>query len=202
MSYIDSYKHELIGLFGGRWVYHPLEDIPGCEDHEDEFSCSVDQIVIGGGSGEWPGLVVRCPTGAVVSFLDNSLEDDDLYKKISKSDWYETCDEYRYKETIFQYCGWSVTEYHRFFELCCSASMPNAFQEDNEMSFQDWLSCSIGEFIYFAMPELAMPIMSKLKAPYVDVNHIHFNNLLIVPPNMPVYANGGNAWDVNRKQRG
>jgi hypothetical protein len=28
MSHIDSYKHEIVGLFGSLPVYHPLEDIP------------------------------------------------------------------------------------------------------------------------------------------------------------------------------
>ena len=65
--------------------------------------------------------------------------------------------------------------------------------------FWRWLVCSLGEFIYFAMPELAPNIMSKLPDPYATFVHERFNNILIIPPNMPVYANGGNAWTFGRR---
>ena len=46
MSHIDSFKHELVGLFGGLPVYHPLEVIDG------DFRCDPTQLLLGGGSGE------------------------------------------------------------------------------------------------------------------------------------------------------
>lgn len=49
------------------------------------------------------------------------------------------------------------------------------------------------------MPELAKPIMSKLENPYEGIKHVLFNNITLIPPNMPVYANGGNAWKMSRK---
>ena len=52
MSHIDSYPHEIVGLFGRLPVYHPLEDIPEPpEGHwEHDFGCTTEQLVIGGGS--------------------------------------------------------------------------------------------------------------------------------------------------------
>lgn len=207
MSYIDSYKHEHVGLFGGLPVYHPLEDIPGSDSpgFEDEFACATDQIVIGGGDGEWPGLVIKSPVGAAVTFLDCCFDEADLFKMIEKSAWEEIIDKYRYKENRFKFCGWGVAHYHDFYERCKSPAMSSAFQESSDVgsfeaqSFEDWLACSVGEFIFFAMPELAPALMAKLKDPYRGAANMGFNNILIVPPNMPVFAFAGNAWEITRK---
>ena len=202
MSYIDSYKHELIGLFGGLPVYHPLEDIPGSDNPEltGEFACSTSQIMIGGGGGEWPGLVITSPIGAVIEFLCYGVEEDDFHKKISRADWEEAEDRYRFKGDIFHFCDWRVAHYHEFYDYCRSPAMPRAYDKNGEPgSFEDWLKCSIGEFIFFAMPELAEPFMSKLKDPHEGLEHMSFNNILLVPPNMPVHANGGNAWKMTRR---
>lgn len=59
MSHIDSFKHEIVGLFGGLLVYHPLEDIQG------DFVCTPKCLLIGGGSGEHPALVIESPLKAV-----------------------------------------------------------------------------------------------------------------------------------------
>ena len=97
MSYIDSYKHELVGMFGSLPVYHPLEDIPGSSEPElsGEFACSTKQIVIGGGGGEWPGLVITNPIGAVIEFLCYGVEEEDFHAKIEPADWEEAEDRYR-----------------------------------------------------------------------------------------------------------
>ena len=58
MSHIDSFKHEIVGLFGGLPVYHPLEDING------DFKCSTKQLVIGGGSGDQP---MQTSSGVVIA---------------------------------------------------------------------------------------------------------------------------------------
>ena len=64
MSHIDSYKHEIVGLFGCIPVYRPLEDIsePGDDDPQLDFGCTTEQLVIGGGPGEHLGLVLRVQT--------------------------------------------------------------------------------------------------------------------------------------------
>jgi hypothetical protein len=72
MSHIDSYKHEIVGLFGSLPVYHPLEDIPepATDQLQHDFGCTTEQLVIGGGSGEHSGLVFRDAQGAAaISFL-------------------------------------------------------------------------------------------------------------------------------------
>ena len=204
MSYIDSYKHEHVGVFGGLPVYHPLEDIPGSNepDLDGEFACAASQLVIGGGDGEWPGLVIKSPVGAVVTFLDCCFEEEELLKAIEKSAWEEIFDEHRYQGNIFDFCGWGVRDYHAFYERCKSPAMGYPFQEDGDVgSFEDWLACSIGEFIFFAMPELAPALMAKLNDPYQCAADMGFHNVLIVPSNVPVFAFAGNAWEIARKKQ-
>ena len=202
MSYIDGNKHEIVGLFGGLPVYHPLVDIAGTDD-SDEFSCSVKQIVIGGGGGEHPGLVVRQPISAVIRFLTQHYEEE---HKLENVEWWESLtDQYLFRDDIFDFAGWGVDTYHQFYELCKSPAMYCPFNDDisrdESMGFEEWLSCSIGEFIFYAMPELVEPIMQHLEKPYEGIDHIYYNNILLIPPNMPVYANSGNAWKMERRNK-
>ncbi len=44
------------------------------------------------------------------------------------------------------------------------------------------------------MPDLAIEIISQLEKPYQRFNHMRYNNITLIPPNIPVYANGGNAF--------
>ena len=203
MSYIDSYRHEIVGQFAGLPVYHPLEDIPGSDDPDmdGDFACSTGQIVIGGGGGEWPGLVVENPTATVLLFLIHGLEGEELEKKIGNQDLEKIEDEYLYKGDILNFCGWGVADTHQFYQLCVSEALANPYRQGEEdISFEDWLARGIGEFVFYAMPDLADPLMSKLKDPYQGLKHIRYNNIGLIPPNMPVYANGGNAWGFVRKK--
>jgi hypothetical protein len=199
MSYIDSYNHEIVGMFGDLPVYHPLEDIPGSEspDEDGEFACATSQLVIGGGDGEWPGLVVTSPVGAVAQFLVYAFEDDE---ELETRGWNTVVDEFLYTEKIFNFSGWGVRDHHVFYELCNSLAMAHSYKHEKEVrNFETWLACGIGESIFFSMPDLATPIMSKLSDPYKGMKHIQFNNIMAIPPNMPVYARGGNAWAMTRR---
>lgn len=207
MSYIDSYAHELVGLFGPLPVYHPLENIAsdGLDMH---FSCSTEQIVIGGGSGEHSGLVIVNPTAAVACFLDDQIStvigqdlDSKYYPLVDVAElWEPIVSGYtELPEEILHFAGWGVQEYRDFFELCKSHNMPNPYYDDGDIYFEAWLTYGIGEFIFYALPNLASKLIGKLETPYQFFHHLHYNNILIYPPNMPVYANGGNAWDFSRR---
>ena len=69
MSYIDTFDNEFVGYFGGIPVYHPLEVVPASPDDPAQFACGPDNLVIGGGSGEWPGLVVKDAGETVACFV-------------------------------------------------------------------------------------------------------------------------------------
>ncbi len=49
-------------------VYFPLEDIDG------DFKCTTKQLLIGGGSGEDPALVIKNPLAATAMFLDEEID--------------------------------------------------------------------------------------------------------------------------------
>jgi len=63
---------------------------------------------------------------------------------------------------IWYFAGWSVTDYHDFFGRCTSAAMMRPFDPTADGSFEHWLSVNIGEFVFFAMPELASVIYQVL----------------------------------------
>lgn len=209
MSYIDSYRHELVGLFGSIPVYHPLENIDG-DEQELNFSCTTNQIVIGGGSGEHPGLIIRKPNAAVASFLDESLRlatKDDVagikQEPLTQlaDDWSAIAEDYlEPPDGILHFAGWTTQQHHEFFNMCQSPALLNPYTGDGD--FENWLVTGIGEFIFFAMPDLAGTLLSRLGNPYQHFNHSRYNNIMIFPPNMPVYANGGNAWKFKRRHIG
>jgi hypothetical protein len=196
MSHIDSFKHELVGLIGGLPVYHPLQSING------DFESGVNQLIIGGGSGEHPALIIKNPLSTVACFLENhieSLEDNALFKddfSNAAKKWKSIIKKYVNWQVDyhFHFSGWSVSNYKHFYDLLTGSGIPNPYDEDSDRSFESWLILGIGEFTFFAMPKLASEIMTQLDDPYKYFHSILFNNILLIPPNMPVYANGGNAF--------
>ncbi len=188
MSHIDSFKHEIIGRFGYLPVYHPLEDI------DCDFTCSRRQLVFGGGSGEHPALVLKNPLAAVARFIEAVLKDleFDVHEE-----WAKIIKPYlTYKiEDIIVYYDWDIDKFHSFAEMCRSKALLNPYYDyEGNVSLETWLILGFGEFVYYAMPDLAIEIMSHLEEPHKRFHHMRYNNILLIPPNCPVYANGGNAF--------
>ncbi|NHK26663.1 hypothetical protein FF098_001920 [Parvularcula flava] len=199
MSHIDSYPHEIVGMFGRLPVYHPLEDIEGEDDEHftGDFSCTTGQIVIGGGSGEHEGLILRKPAAAVGQFLWMLIGDDRIDG--GRDEWKELIDFSFYEREIIEFSGWSTKTHAKFYELCTTA-LPHPYDDDSfELGFEAWLIAGLGEFVFYAMPELASELMDKLDDPYRGIHHVEYNNITLIPPNMPVYANGGNAFTMTRR---
>lgn len=196
MSHIDSFEHEIIGLFGSIPVYHPLEEIDG------DFKASPGQLVLGGGSGEHPAVVIEEPEQAVALFLRHKLEpllNPELsenrfpLKKVAK-DWLEKMQPFFPKdpEVVCTFYDWTEEDHTNFAEYCASPALPHPYWKGNVIK---WLALSFGEFIFFALPELAGELMDFLGAdPYHYFKHVEYNNIGIIPPNMPVYSNGGNTF--------
>lgn len=201
MSHIDSFKHEIVGLFGSIPIYHPLEEIDG------DFQADETQLILGGGSGEHPAMVIENPVKSVALFLKKKLEplkDPKLKEKYYPlkrliPDWEPVIDPLLpgAPEEVLKFYDWEPEDFERFEKLCQSPAMANGFWRGN---FQEWLVLSFGEFIFFAMPQLATKLMNKLgDDPYRHFLHTEYNNIGLIPPNMPVYANGGNAFASNWK---
>lgn len=202
MSHIDSFKHEITGLFGSIPVYHPLEEIDG------DFEADQTQLILGGGSGEHPAMVIENPVQAVALFLKKKLEplkDPKLKEKYYPlkrlmPEWEPVIDRFLpdTADEVLAFYDWEAEDFERFEELCRSSAMPNDFWKGD---FHEWLVLSFGEFIFFAMPELAADLMHKLgEDPYQHFRHTEYNNIGLIPPNFPVYANGGNGFESHRKR--
>lgn len=194
MSYIDSFDHEFVGYFAGRPLYHPLENIPGNTKDVCDFECSTEHLVLGGGSGEHPGLVIEKPSGTVAKFIDNcdqfDLNDDAEFQLLDA----------QYANDIFLFAGWDSQNHHEFYTACMSNAMPCPFHPDLNMSFEDWLGCSIGEFIFFAMPELARDLIAQYAPHRRGTPRTVYNNILLPTPGGHSFANGGYAFTSTRRQ--
>lgn len=199
MSYIDCYRHELVGLFGRLPVYRPLQDVAGgTECNDANFSCSTKQLVIGGGAGEFPGLVLRRGFAAVAHF---ALLSDEFDLPVATE---QALREHIFSEKHFDFANWSVETYHSFYEICTSSNLPNPYATHTAQRFslEAWLHAGFGEFIFFSMPQLAKKLVHDLKGFHKSWNaqptgiktHMHFNNIMLVPPKMTVYASGGNHF--------
>ncbi len=198
MSHIDSFKHELVGLFGGLPLYHPLEKIDG------DFQADERQLILGGGSGEHPAMVIENPLAAVAWFLRdelNSLKGDNIKTKDYPlkryiAQWESVIKEHESWDSneVLKFYDWTIETYKNFYDLSTSKAMPNPYSEDSSKEIEEWLILGLGEFIFFAMPELASPILEKLEEPYQYFTYMQYNNVLVIPKNFPLYANGGNAF--------
>ena len=188
MSHIDSFKHALVGDLFGIPVYLSLEDIDG------DFSCPAKTLIIGGGSGEHPSAVLINPLAAVARFLDAELFNLKLGAR-AKMDWAEACRPYisAANTSILQYALWLEDDYAAFRQRCANPHAASPYYQ-SEMDIEDWLILGLGEFIFFAMPDLAMDIVGHLTDPYRYFLHVRYSNIMLVPPNFPVYSNGGNAF--------
>jgi hypothetical protein len=182
MSHIDSFKHEIVGFLGYLPVYHPLEDIDG------DFICNPSQLLLGGGSGEHPALVIEDPTAAVAYFLHAILADEEKlahWRKIIEPFLNFSLSE------LLTFYDWDIERYSSFHQMSKSNALPNPSDGKN---IEGWLVLGIGEFVFFSMPHLAKALMDQLKDPYQHFHHMLYNNIMVIPPNFPVYANGGNRF--------
>jgi len=188
MSHIDSFKHQRIGSFGYIPVYRALQEI------DSDFRCKEGHLILGGGSGEHPAMVLKDPLAAVARFIDSEIDNLDLSEGMLRL-WktsYQVYIKWDSRE-IVEFYEWGIKTYHDFFKLCVDGDLPNRYYQ-KDISIETWLILGLGEFVFFAMPELAPEIIGLLSEPYKYFKHVSYNNILLHPPNMPVYANGGNAF--------
>jgi hypothetical protein len=78
MSYIDTVDHSYVGRLFGWPVYHPLGVYTG-----DEFDADPTNLVIGGGSGEHPGMVIRSLDACILQYIEFCYE----YAGQEEPDW-------------------------------------------------------------------------------------------------------------------
>lgn len=185
MSYIDCFQHELLGYFNGLPIYHPLEKVIGDGWGEYDFSCTPDNLILGGGAGEHPGLVLHNLPALVAGYLLLAMEFHKLhFPEITIPISEKTIDDIQclYYKSELEFCNWSMSNIHEFVECAKSPLHSTPLKENQEV--ERWITDSIGEFIYFSLPELLhdkynilFDEFRKWRTPYC------MSNVVCPPPN-------------------
>lgn len=177
MSYIDTFDHELVGFFAGLPVYHPLETVSGTGD--DLFGCTPSHLVLGGGDGEHPAIVLTHPTAAVAAFLQAALPPDGPPLSAASEQFLDALPPLH---ECLHFAGWFTTSYSAFLERCSSASFVAPYRPAHDGLLESWVLCNLGEFVYFSMPDLAPDIRVHLAELCARVTSPIYYNVLILPP--------------------
>jgi hypothetical protein len=220
MSYIDTFDNEFVGYFGGIPVYHPLEVVPALPDDDPgDFACGPGNLVIGGGSGEHPGIVVKAPGETVVCFVRAWLDETPFLSPDQRqalrpaveawpdaSDRRQAWGSWRH---VFEFAGWQAADYVKFSARCASRAFHRPFDPEKDASLEQWLAASVGEFILFAMPELAEGAIQRLGDLRRYVSGDLYKNILLLPPGYSVWGRrevnsqvtwGISAWRIQRER--
>ncbi len=157
MSYIDCFKHEFLGSLNGLPIYHLSESVK-FEDHGHRaFDCDETSLIIGGGSGEHPALVVTGLDSLVAEYLLHDVHMCEVHgrdrrEKLAGSARESLEDIAFSANQEFLFIGWRMKDYAKFYERAASPINPTPLAPDEDA--ESWLRLSLGEFVYFSLPEL------------------------------------------------
>ena len=187
MSYIDTIKHELVGYLNGLPIYHPIETYINGDKGDDDFSCSPKNLVLGGGGGEHPALVLHELGALVAEYILYSLSQIESYHDCSP--WSEAVIDRLYEMSCkerepLEFCGWHMSHFNNFL-LNAKANVHGTPLKDSQDA-EEWIKLSIGEFVFYSLPELnpyhkeiydLMAIKGEWQIGY------WMNNVVCPPPN-------------------
>lgn len=177
MSYIDSCIHKYIANFNNLPLYLPLENLKGAE-----FCCTPRNLVLGGGSGEHPALVVHNLDGICSSYILDCLfyyeekqnkihgDDNEYFPSILINNLFDILNP-EFSFELLEFNGWSMIDYHDFV---CNAKNSNLNPDylgkiDSMCSShcEDWIMNSLGEFLFHQKEyEYLIPEIVSLKKEY------------------------------------
>ena len=158
MSFIDCFGHEYVASFAGIPVYHPLQAIKG------DFEAGPDTLLLGGGSGEHPALVVRNLEHVAAFYVDECLE--------------EACDPFDPEEIIgrskilsdpctpyecLDFMHWNVETYAQFFHECCAPTLAYPYNKDEYGYLERWLVLNFGKLLCLSLPDLVPALEGDMK---------------------------------------
>ncbi len=157
MSHIDSIKHELVGHLNGLPIYHPLEDSPRATWGDPDFSCGKSNLVLGGGSGEHPGLVIHNLPALVCKYLLYEIAEcealfSDRYKAPAEEAQDQLLEIAHAGIPALEFCGWTMQDHKKFIESAMSNVNRSPLKQDG--GAEAWIEHSIGEFVYFSLAAL------------------------------------------------
>lgn len=191
MSYIDTIEHRQVGYFAGYPLYHPTKAHKAGSRGAYDFSCTPQNLVIGGGSGEHPGLVLHNFDQMARLYLLEAAEcakldpdyDDTLTDALMKG--------YTDIKDCFEFCGWGVEQIAKFLEACSGAGLVRPYDARLYTTFERWLAMSFGEFTWVAMPSLCQKTVKQLTATHPNLRQILptlMRNVQVLPPEYHAHA--------------
>ncbi len=173
MSYIDSFDHEFVGFFAYLPIYHPLQAFEGDGRGAEDFGGNPENLILGGGSGEHPGLVLHRLESMVATFLSDQLsQEDEIEIGEDAMEWLDELAWPDYQE-VLEFCGWQAEDMYRLVEY----SEGKRF----DLSVENWILCGLGEFVFFSMPEVN-PVHDQLSQAVASIEIVNKWNAVHLPP--------------------
>jgi hypothetical protein len=206
MSYIDTFDHSVVGDFLYLPVYHPLFDTS--TDEYAEFKTNPKNLVIGGGSGEHPGMVIKNLDACVWEFLEitaklskKEIEDTKLHQDWFKDMSFDDLEKYNPYLNL-EYTGWDldrITNFTKKVNEGFSEAVGNYLHTDDlrKLSAEEKINIMIGEFVFYSGRKLLSPelqdylnnvdVKKELHAADIYLNPI-FHAVIVPPKGYPVYG--------------
>ena len=185
MSFIDCFGHEYVASFAGLPVYHPLQAISG------DFSAGPDTLLLGGGSGEHPALVIRHLDQVASFYVDYALER--VYDPFDPDEGiYERSKILRDRVTPYDcldFVCWNVEDFVDFHARCTSRLMQEPFERGGEFGqLEGWLVHHFGKLLCLSMPDLVPALEGDMKEAWDIAKTCHEvgSNFVCVPPGFPI----------------
>lgn len=187
MSYIDCFKHELLGYFNGLPINHPLEKISGDGWGKEDFSATPENLILGGGGGEHPALVLHNLPSLVAQYLLLAIENNEKHfpelKIPISSKIIDAVTDICYTGPELEFCYWSMIDMHEFVNNAKSPLHPTPIESDaNSHAVEDWIKNSIGEFIYYSLPDLLPDDSNKLFDEFREWGTGYWMKNVVCPP--------------------
>lgn len=180
-------------------IYHPLENIEGDKWGGYDFSATPENLILGGGSGEHPGLVLHKLECLVAKFLYDQITDEEEanLSKENRDYLIDLC----YADDVLEFCSWSIRQFSDLKDMAQSMNFLAPLGDDAEV--EEWLCKSVGELIFFSLSELN-PEHSRLLEIFAPFGiQATMRNVACVPPGYPSCGgrriiNGKVVWGLNR----
>lgn len=157
MSEIDCFEHEFLGSLNGLPIYHPLAPLKFELYGGSAFECDVSTLVVGGGSGEHPALAIRGLDSLVAEYLLYDLHMDEAHGHGRRVRPTESAagnlQDFVYSdERELRFIDWQMRDHWNFYQNAMSPLNFSPLETNGDA--ERWIRLSLGEFIYFSLPEL------------------------------------------------
>jgi hypothetical protein len=84
------------------------------------------------------------------------------------------------QQRTLHFAGWGVRDHQDFYLRCTSSTLHHPYDEKLQQ-LEEWLMATLGEFVFFSMPELAPDIDEKLPRARYHIGRPLFMNILVPP---------------------